>query len=148
MRLGLAYNQRPDANPAESKLSDPKNPPSTVDAYVEWDDPTTIQAVAEALRVFGEVVLLEATDDFPTALALTHPDLLFNMAEGSSGPCREAHVPAIAEFLPTGGTPQLFQQVFTTGESQSSAPLCGRWRKWEKRGKRVKFAAATDLFRP
>jgi len=66
---------------------------------VEWDDPTTIQAVAEALRVFGEVVLLEATDDFPTALALTHPDLLFNMAEGKSGPCREAQVPAIAEFL-------------------------------------------------
>src|SRR5256885_6654854 len=99
MRLGLAYNQRPDAIPAESKLSDPKNPPSTDDAYVEWDDPTTIHAVADALRVFGEVVLLEATDDFPTARALTHPDLLFNMAEGSSGPCREARVPAIAEFL-------------------------------------------------
>lgn len=99
MRLGLAYNQRPDANPAESKLADSKNPPSTDDAYVEWDDPATISAVADALRIFGDVVLLEAVEDFPAALALTQPDLLFNMAEGKSGPCREAHVPAIAEFL-------------------------------------------------
>ena len=99
MRLGLAYNQRPDAISAENKLPDPTDPPSTDDAYVEWDDPTTIQAVADALRAFGDVVLLEALDDFPAALALTRPDLLFNMAEGSSGPCREAHVPAVAEFL-------------------------------------------------
>ena len=99
MRLGLAYNQRPDAISAENRLPDPTDPPSTDDAYVEWDDPTTIQAVADALRAFGDVVLLEALDDFPAALALTRPDLLFNMAEGSSGPCREAHVPAVAEFL-------------------------------------------------
>jgi D-alanine-D-alanine ligase len=66
---------------------------------VEWDDPATISAVADALRAFGELVLLEADSDFPAALSLTRPDLLFNMAEGSSGPCREAQVPAVAEFL-------------------------------------------------
>lgn len=100
MRLGLAYNQRPDTAAAESakKLSDPTKPP-TDDAYVEWDDPATIEAVARALRVFGDVVPLEAVGDFPARLAASRIDLLFNMAEGHSGPNREAHVPAIAEFL-------------------------------------------------
>jgi D-alanine-D-alanine ligase len=101
MRLGLAYNERPTTIAAESdqNLSDSASPSCTDDAYVEWDDPTTIAAVAGALRVFGEVVLLEAVDDFASRLSKARLDLLFNMAEGSSGPCREAHVPAIAEFL-------------------------------------------------
>jgi len=100
MRLGLAYNQRPDsATGSAQKLSDPTGPPATDDAYVEWDEPTTIQAVARALRIFGDVVLLEAVGDFPARLAASRIDLLFNMAEGHSGPNREAHVPAIAEFL-------------------------------------------------
>jgi D-alanine-D-alanine ligase len=100
MRVGLAYNQRPDAAAAESatKLSDPIEPPAT-DAYVEWDEPATISAVARALGVFGDVILLEAVGDFPTRLSQARIDLLFNMAEGHAGPAREAHVPAIAEFL-------------------------------------------------
>lgn len=90
MRIGLAYNQRPKSNGSGE--------PST-DSYVEWDNPETIDAVEDALRVFGEVVRLEAVGDFPTRLAKARVDLLFNMAEGWSGPNREAHVPAIAEFL-------------------------------------------------
>jgi len=100
MRLGLAYNQKPDsAAESAKKLSDPPQPPGTGDAYAEWDEPATIQAVARALRIFGDVVLLEAIDDFPGRLAASRIDLLFNMAEGVSGPNREAQVPAIAEFL-------------------------------------------------
>ncbi len=100
MRFGLAYNQRPDlAAESAEKLSDPSKPPSTDDAYVEWDEPSTIQAVARALRVLGDVVLLEAVGDFAARLAAARVDLLFNMAEGVSGPTREAQVPAIAEFL-------------------------------------------------
>lgn len=100
MRLGLAYNERPDsAVGSAKKLSDPAQPPSTADAYVEWDEPTTIEAVARALRIFGDVVHLEAVGDFATRLAASRIDLLFNMAEGHSGPNREAQVPAIAEFL-------------------------------------------------
>lgn len=91
MRIGLAYNQRPDQiNTHQS---------STADAYAEWDDPATIAAVDDALRAFGDVILLEATGDFPARLADARVDLLFNMAEGSSGPHREAQVPAVAEFL-------------------------------------------------
>jgi D-alanine-D-alanine ligase len=101
MRIGLAYNQRPDdatwrgggdGHVSASESSEP------VDEYVEWDDPETIAAVAGALRLFGEVVMLEAVGDFPLRLRDARVDFLFNMAEGASGPNRESHVPAIAEF--------------------------------------------------
>ncbi len=90
MRIGLAYNQRPQPNGTDEP---------TTDRYLEWDDLDTIAAVEEALRVFGEVIRLEAIGDFPTRLAQAGVDLLFNMAEGWGGPNREAQVPAIAEFL-------------------------------------------------
>ncbi len=92
MRLGLAYNEKPDP-------SSPDEPPSTGDAFAEWDEPTTIAAVEQALGLFGSVVRLEADRDFPRTLAATRPDLVFNMAEGLHGPSRESHVPAICEFL-------------------------------------------------
>ena len=102
MRIGLAYNQRPDV---AAQSGDDDNPTplnessSTADAYVEWDEAETIAAVESALRVFGEVILLEAVGDFATRLESARVDLLFNMAEGHRGPSREAHVAAIAEFL-------------------------------------------------
>lgn len=101
MRIALAYNQRPtiiaeggstNGDGADASLS-------ASDTFVEWDEPDTIAAVAEALRCFGDVVLLEAIDGFPRKLARARPDLVFNMAEGLNGPSREAQVPAIAEFL-------------------------------------------------
>ncbi len=99
MRLGLAYNQRPNAIKTNRDAAISPSAPLSTDQYVEWDEPETIAAVAESLRAFGEVILLEATGDFPRRLADARVDLLFNMAEGSSGPSREAQVPAIAEFL-------------------------------------------------
>src|SRR6266516_4433045 len=79
MRIGLAYNQKPDpANSAEE-------PPSTNDAFAEWDDPSTIAAVEQALGLFGSVIRLEADPLFPQQVALARPDLVFNMAEGLSG---------------------------------------------------------------
>ena len=93
MRIGLAYNQKPEP---DSALDDP---PSTSDVFAEWDDPATIDAVAQALGPFGEVVRLEAVASFPQQLTRARPDLVFNMAEGLHGVNREAHVPAICEFL-------------------------------------------------
>ncbi len=98
MRLGLAYNLRPNAMPHRDGAFSPSSP-FPPDQYLEWDEPATIAAVEEALRAFGEVVRLEAVGDFPRRLAEARVDLLFNMAEGASGPSREAQVPAIAEFL-------------------------------------------------
>src|SRR5881409_1312021 len=92
MRIGLAYNEKPD--PAPDADSD-----SASDAFAEWDDPSTIAAVEQALGLFGSVIRLEADPLFPQQVALARPDLVFNMAEGLRGQSREALVPAICEYL-------------------------------------------------
>ena len=92
MRIGLAYNQKPDH-------SDAADPPSPADAFAEWDEPATIDAVARALATFGSVVHLEADASFPHKLATTRPDIVFNIAEGLHGQNRESLVPAICEYL-------------------------------------------------
>jgi D-alanine-D-alanine ligase len=92
MRIGLAYNQKP----AQASAADPA---TTNDAFAEWDDPSTIAAVEQALGPFGSVIRLEADQSFPQQLALARPDLVFNMAEGLHGQSREALVPAICEYL-------------------------------------------------
>jgi D-alanine-D-alanine ligase len=93
LRIGLAYNQKPE--PADE-------PPGTSrpldDLYAEWDAPSTIAAVEAALAGAGEVIRLEADGDFPIRLRASRPDIVFNIAEGLHGPNREAHVPAICEF--------------------------------------------------
>lgn len=92
LRIGLAFNLKP------AEEEEPPSPPPD-DLYAEWDDPATISAVAEALALVGEVILLEADETFPERLRRISPDILFNIAEGLRGPAREAQVPAICEFF-------------------------------------------------
>ena len=91
LRIGFAYNEKP---------AEEEEPPSIAshDRFAEWDDPTTIAAVAHALGLAGTVLPLEADEDFPHRLRDARPDIVFNIAEGLHGPNREAHVPAICEF--------------------------------------------------
>src|SRR3981081_3834797 len=126
-RIGFAYNQKPDpvAAPAAELARADEEPPSSGgatatmrvpspvtavttadDEYAEWDSAETIAAVERALARHGEVVRLEATDDFPQRLADARPEIVFNIAEGLRGPNREAHVPAICEFygIPYSGS--------------------------------------------
>src|SRR5438094_8872569 len=93
MLIGLAYNQKPDtANSAAE-------PSSTNDAFAEWDDPSTIAAVEQALGLLGSVIRLEADPFFPQKVALARPALVFNMAEGLRCKRREALVPAICVYF-------------------------------------------------
>ncbi|HUF27636.1 MAG TPA: hypothetical protein VMM18_11740 [Gemmatimonadaceae bacterium] len=80
--------------------------PRADDEFAEWDSPETIDAVARALAPLGEVIPLEADDDFPQRLRAARPDMVFNIAEGLRGPNRESHVPAICEFygIPYSGS--------------------------------------------
>jgi D-alanine-D-alanine ligase len=132
-RIGFAYNQKPDpvAAPAAEVAHADEEPPSSGgalgtlvapahalspaatpalspadDEYAEWDSADTIAAVEQALARHGEVIRLEATDDFPQMLRDARPDIVFNIAEGLRGPNREAHVPAICEFygIPYSGS--------------------------------------------
>ena len=129
-RIGFAYNQKPEpAAPAQEPSRGDDEPPSSGprdigaasapstlvaaaapgsedDEFAEWDGPATIAAVEQALSLHGEVIRLEATDDFPVHLRDARPDIVFNIAEGLRGPNREAHVPAICEFygIPYSGS--------------------------------------------
>src|ERR1041384_460838 len=103
-RIGFAYNQKPEvpvglvsASTTESRAEE--EPPSISDVYAEWDSAETIDAVASALSAYGDVIRLEATEDFPARLRAEQPDIVFNIAEGLHGTNREAHIPAICEFF-------------------------------------------------
>ncbi len=92
LRIGFTFNEKP---------SEEEEPPSSAshDRFAEWDDPSTIKAVAEALGQAGSVIPIEADEDLPQRLRETRPDIIFNIAEGLYGPNREAHVPAICEYF-------------------------------------------------
>jgi D-alanine-D-alanine ligase len=131
-RIGFAYNQKPDpvvAHHAAELARADEEPPSSGsalatlrapsdalasapgdDEFAEWDSPATIDAVANALARRGDVIRLEATDDFPQQLRDARPDIVFNIAEGLRGPNRESHVPAICEFY---GVPYTGSDPFT-----------------------------------
>jgi D-alanine-D-alanine ligase len=97
-RIGLAFNKKPDETASPAQTSGNGSGPAGADLYAEWDDEVTIAALEAALAGAGEVIRLEATEDFPFRLREAKPDIVFNVAEGLWGPNREAHVPALCEF--------------------------------------------------
>lgn len=122
-RIGFAYNLKPEspspeavADPAEIRVVDgdisrpDEEPPSSSDEFAEWDSAETIGAVAHALSELGEVIHLEADENFPAKLREARPDIVFNIAEGRYGPNRESHIPAICEFF---GIPYSGSDPFT-----------------------------------
>jgi D-alanine-D-alanine ligase len=120
VRIGFAFNLKPSLPPTPagadeaSKAPAPSDRPTPSsryaarglrsdlpqpDLYAEWDEPETIDAVEKALSALGKVIRLEADAEFPRKLVAARPDFVFNCAEGLYGVNREAHVPAICEFL-------------------------------------------------
>jgi len=123
-RIGFAYNQKPEqsgligteatahagtVDDGELSRLQEEPPGSGSDEFAEWDSRETIDAVAAALSALGEVIFLEANEDFPELLRDAKPDIVFNIAEGRYGVNREAHVPAICEFhgIPYSGSDPL-----------------------------------------
>lgn len=81
-------------------------------AQAEFDSPETIDALVAALERLGhEVTRVDVTAPLPEVVAQLRdiaPDLVFNTAEGTRGPHREALYPAVFEELDlnyTGSTP-------------------------------------------
>jgi D-alanine-D-alanine ligase len=85
MRIGLTYDLQADA---------------TDEQQAEFDPPATIDALRRALAASGhQVVLLGSAPDLLSApQPLGEVELVFNIAEGSHGRCREAWVPTLLEL--------------------------------------------------
>ena len=86
MRLGLTFDLQTD--PADPRQA-------------EFDPPATIAAVQEALTRLGHAVRLlgSAEDVLRRPDQLAGIELVFNIAEGSHGRCREAWAPNALELL-------------------------------------------------
>lgn len=90
MRIGLAYDLKPAVVPGG--LPD--------DVFEEYDGEETVAALRAALQALGhQAVPLGGGRGFLERLQEGNVDLVFNLAEGHGGRCREAHIPAILEFL-------------------------------------------------
>ncbi|HEX2947428.1 MAG TPA: ATP-grasp domain-containing protein [Clostridia bacterium] len=88
LKAGIAYNLK------KGIVSDVE------DIEAEYDSFDTIKAIKEAFEAAGaNVVLLEADADFIYKLKKDPVDIVFNIAEGTTGRGREAQVPAILNFL-------------------------------------------------
>jgi D-alanine-D-alanine ligase len=95
MRVGFTFNMK-RGEPEEAQ-----EPPGSIgtDSQAEWDTPETIAAVGNALAERHEVIPIDAGGDAYETLQKTRPDIVFNIAEGHSGPCREGYIPSILEHL-------------------------------------------------
>lgn len=66
----------------------------------EYETPETIDVLLEAIQAHSdEAVSIAFGPELVDQLIDQDPDLVFNIAEGHSGPCRESIVPLILEYL-------------------------------------------------
>ena len=86
-----------------------------LDRAAEYDGPSTVAALCEALAVHAHTVtLIEANTEAYERLRTSGVELVFNVAEGTHGADREAQIPAMLEML---GIPY-------TGSGPLSLALC------------------------
>jgi D-alanine-D-alanine ligase len=106
MNIGIAFDLKP-TEPLPAGAPD--------DLHEEFDSPSTIAAIAEALREAGHTVT-ELGNGRPLVEALLNhpPDFVFNFAEGTGvSRNREARVPALCEMfdIPYTGSDALTQAL-------------------------------------
>lgn len=88
LKAGIAYNLK------KGIVSEAE------DIEAEYDSFDTINAIKDTFEAAGaEVILLEADADFIDKIKQHPVDIVFNIAEGSTGRGREAQVPAILNYL-------------------------------------------------
>lgn len=100
MKIVLAYSSKKGLK-REYLRRFPERKGALDDSYfAEGDTPETIRAVTEAIASAGnEVVPIEGDAGFEAKLRRAKPDLVYNIAEGLFGDCRESYVPTVCEKL-------------------------------------------------
>ncbi len=91
LKVGLTYNLK-------KEFSQQENQP--IDLLEEFDSEETIDAIREVLESEGHIVIkLGGGTGLIDRLRQASVDIVFNIAEGLQGRNREAHIPALLEFL-------------------------------------------------
>ena len=91
MRVGITYNLRTDFARQENQPTD---------LWEEFDSEETIDAIRDVSAEEGhQVIKLGGDARLIDRLRQTPVDIVFNIAEGLRGRNREAHIPALLEFL-------------------------------------------------
>jgi len=91
LKVGITYNLR-------KEFAQRENQP--IDLLEEFDSEETIDAIRDVLEAEGhEVIKLGGDTGLIDRLRQTSVDIVFNIAEGLEGRNREAHIPALLEFL-------------------------------------------------
>jgi len=91
LRVGITYNLKKDFHCRENQ---------PVDLLEEFDSEETIDAIRNVLEAEGhQVIKLGGDIGLIDRLRQTSIDIVFNIAEGLQGRNREAHIPALLEFL-------------------------------------------------
>jgi len=91
MRIGIAFDLKSDFS------IDGRRPDDWLE---EYDSDSTIQALQDAIAALGhEAICLGGGRTFLERISKNPVDLVFNLAEGSRGRSREAHIPALLEML-------------------------------------------------
>lgn len=110
MDVALVYNVKKEVDADAVGTAQPSSPEQhttlthtqvspSADAFAEWDTIETIHAVRDALSLRHSVTLIEADEHSFQKLQSSHPDIVFNIAEGRFGASREAQIPAMLEML-------------------------------------------------
>jgi len=91
LRVGIAYNLKKDF---------PYREDQPIDFLEEFDSEETVDAIRGVLEKDGhEVMKLGGDTGLIDRLRKTSIDIVFNIAEGLQGRNREAHIPALLEYL-------------------------------------------------
>jgi D-alanine-D-alanine ligase len=91
LRVGITYNLKKDS---------PYREDQPIDFLEEFDSEETIDAIQEVLEGDGhQVIRLGGDAGLIDRLRQSPIDIVFNVAEGFRGRNREAHIPALLEFL-------------------------------------------------
>ncbi len=91
LKVGITYNLRKDFSCREDQ---------PIDSFEEFDSEETIDAIRQVLENDGhDVVKLGGGIGLIDRLKNSPVDIVFNIAEGIGGRNREAHIPALLEFL-------------------------------------------------
>ena len=91
LKVGITYNLKKDFTRQENQ---------PIDLLEEFDSEETVDAIGKALESEGhEVIKLGGDTGLIDRLRQASVDIVFNIAEGLQGRNREAHIPALLEFL-------------------------------------------------